>query len=255
MLLGGRLTSHLVEYRIGDTALVFIVELEVMVCVGILEAAQGFMLSSETRIDHPYIVFDGIDYGVIVAGGKMQEGHFTQAPPVSAVKLFGFIIEKGHRNPLSRHLRYRETAPVTEIFAKKLEEGFVQKGPYSGAHVLDPCPPVEQVKFFVERGRGARALYHTEVDSGVLNGAPLPLNFGPAAGFKGEKEIVETAVSPIEPEQVRAAQPQISVFGKDGVQLGLLVDKVKAGCGQAAFHCNLIDFVEQIRENPGAIRA
>ena len=119
---------------------------------------------------------------------------------------------------------------MTEIFAKKLEEGFVQKGPYSGAHVLDPCPPVEQVKFFVERGRGARALYHTEVDSGVLNGAPLPLNFGPAAGFKGEKEIVETAVSPIEPEQVRAAQPQISVFGKDGVQLGLLVDKVKAGC-------------------------
>ena len=38
-LLGRWLTAHLVDYRVGDTALIFIVELDVMVCVRILEAA------------------------------------------------------------------------------------------------------------------------------------------------------------------------------------------------------------------------
>ena len=36
----------------------------------------------------------------------MQEGYFTEGPPVSAVELFGFIIEKGHRDALSRRLGY-----------------------------------------------------------------------------------------------------------------------------------------------------
>ncbi len=38
-LLGGWLTAHLVDYRVCDTALIFIVELDVMVCVRILETA------------------------------------------------------------------------------------------------------------------------------------------------------------------------------------------------------------------------
>ena len=106
VLLRNELAAHLVEYRVCDTALLFIVELDVMVCVRVFEAAQGFMLPSKTGVDYCDRVLDSIGYGVRVAGRKMQEGYFTECPPVSAVNLLGFIIEKGHRDALSRRLGY-----------------------------------------------------------------------------------------------------------------------------------------------------
>ena len=92
--------------------------------------------------------------------------------------------------------------------------------------MFGPGAPVEQMEILEERVRGVGALNHADVYRILPNGAPLPFDLGPAGGLEGEQEVIETPVSPIEPEQMAGAQPHISVFGKQGVKPGFGADKI-----------------------------
>ena len=137
------LTPHLSQYGMRHSALSLPMKLEVMMCRGDFIAAKELMLSSEARIHFGYSAFDGILYGPVIAGCKMEEGYFFKAAPVAPVERACLVVEQRHSEPSSHLLRHCKCASMHEVFSQQMEECVIEKRDYSTSHVLLPGSPVK----------------------------------------------------------------------------------------------------------------